>query len=194
MFKSTKTNLIIRGILFTVLGILCFCNPGFTVQTVAFVIGLAIIIAGAVFFVLGLKGYGTSTDTMRLSVALLLIPVGLLVMFKPDFIIIVLGIFVLFEGIDFTLSSLKYKKAGSQGWWLMLIMGLAVIVLSAVAIFYPGITQALIGILIGCAFIGIGCASFTALAGINLVEDYFEAAHKALLEKDEHYEEAEIVK
>lgn len=193
MFKSTKISLIIRGILFTVLGILCFCNPGFTVQTVAFVIGLSIIIAGVVFFLLGMKGYNSAPDTMRLSVALLLVPVGLLVMLKPDFIIIVLGIFVLFEGIDFTLSALKYKKAGSQGWWLMLIMGIAVIALSAVAIFYPGITEAVIGILIGCAFIGIGCASFTALAGLNLVEDYFEAARKALEDKAE-YAEAEVVK
>lgn len=193
MFKSTKISLIIRGILFTVLGILCFCNPSFTVQTVAFVIGLSIIIAGVVFFLLGMKGYNSAPDTMRLSIALLLVPVGLLVMMKPDFIIIVLGIFVLFEGIDFTLSALKYKKAGSQGWWLMLVMGIAVIALSAVAIFYPGITEAVIGILIGCAFIGIGCASLTALAGLNLVEDYFEDARKTLEDKEE-YVEAEVVK
>lgn len=193
MFKSTKVSLIVRGILFTVLGILCFCSPSFTVQTVAFVIGLSIIIAGAVFFILSLKGYGAAIDTMRISVALLLIPVGLIVMLKPDFIIIVLGIFVLFEGIDFTLSSLKYKKAGSQGWWLMFVMGLIVIALSAISIFHPGVTEEVIGILIGCAFVAIGCASFTALAGLNLVEDFFEAAQKALKDKED-YVEAEVVK
>ena len=45
----------------------------------------------------------------------------------------------------------------------------------------------------GTHHIGIGCASFTALAGLNLVEDYFEAARKALEDKED-YVETEVVK
>ncbi len=179
MFKSSKISLIIRGIMFTVLGILCFCNPGFTVQTVAQVIGLAILVAGAVFFFLGLKGYSREQDTMRLAITLMLIPVGILVMVKSELIITLLGLFVLFEGLEFTLASLKYRKAGSQPWWLMLVMGVAVIALGAVSVFAPDLTEKLIGILIGCAFIGIGCASFAALAGLALVETYFAPTPQA---------------
>ena len=178
MFKSARTSLIIRGIMFTVLGILSFCNPGFTVQTVAFVIGLAILVAGGVFFFLGLKGYSGNSDTLHLSAALMLVPVGILVMVRPDFIITILGLFVLFEGIDFSLSALKYRKAQARGWWLMVVMGLAVVALGAVSVFYPDLTESLIGIIMGCAFIGIGCASFAALSGIARVEAYFDTARQ----------------
>ena len=192
MFKNTKTNLIVRGILFITLGILCLFNAERITETIGTVIGLAIIIAGIVFFILGLKGYSTAVDTLRLSLSLLLIPVGLLFMLKPSLIIVILSIFVLFEGLDFTLSSLKYKKAGSNGWWLMLVMGIAVVALSCISIFWPDIAENIIGILVGCALIAIGCASFAALTGLSLVEDYFEAAKKA--SQEEGYVEAEVVK
>ena len=41
--------------------------------------------------------------------------------------------------------------------------------------------------------VGIGIASFTALAGLNLVEDYLEATRKAIEDKED-YVEAEVVK
>ena len=194
MFKNTKTNLIVRGILFITLGILCLFNSERITETIGTVIGLAIIIAGIVFFILGLKGYNTAFDTLRLSLSLLLIPVGLLFMLKPSLIIVILSIFVLFEGLDFTLSALKYKKAGSNGWWLMLIMGITVVALSCISIFWPDIAESVIGILVGCALIAIGCASFAALTGLNMVEEYFKATQKNTEDTDTEYVDAEVVK
>lgn len=193
MFKSSKISLIVRGILFSALGILCFCAPIATMEFFAKMIGIVIIITGTVFFILEYKSAARSLETMRISASVLLIALGVLIIIHPEIIAILLGAFVLFEGIDFTLNTVKYYRAGAKGWWLMLLLGIIVVGFGVWSIFVPEITAATLSILFGIAFIGIGCASFTALAGLNLVEDYFEAARKAIEDKED-YVEAEVVK
>ena len=193
MFKSSKLSLIIRGILFTALGILCFCSPVGTMEFLAKVAGIVIIITGTVLFILEYKAAARSLETMRLSASVLLVTLGILIMIHPEIIAILLGVFILFEGIDFTLNTIKYHHAGAKGWILMLLLGLVIVCFGVWSIFVPEITTTTLSILFGIAFIGIGCASFTALAGLNLVEDYFEAARKAIEDKED-YVEAEVVK
>ncbi len=193
MFKSSKLSLIIRGILFTALGILCFCSPLNTMEFLAKVAGIVIIITGTVFFILEYKAVARSLETMRLSASVLLVILGILIMIHPEIIAILLGAFILFEGIDFTLNTIKYHHAGAKGWVLMLLLGLVIVGFGVWSIFVPEITATTLSILFGIAFVGIGCASFTALAGLTLVEDYFEAAKKALEDKED-YVEAEVVK
>ena len=73
MFKNTKTNLIVRGILFITLGILCLFHAERITETIGTVIGLAIIIAGIVFFILGLKGYNTARAVKAMPLMMKLI-------------------------------------------------------------------------------------------------------------------------
>lgn len=193
MFKSSKISLIIRGILFSALGILCFCSPVSTMEFFAKVAGIVIIITGTVFFVMEYKAAARSLETMRISASVLMVALGVLIMLHPEIIAILLGVFVLFEGIDFTLNTIKYYRAGAKGWWLMMLLGLIIVGFGVWSIFVPELTAATLSILFGIAFIGIGCASFTALAGLNLVEEYFEAARKALEDKED-YVETEVVK
>lgn len=193
MFKSSKISLIIRGILFSALGILCFCSPVSTMEFFAKVAGIVIIITGTVFFVMEYKAAARSLETMRISASVLMVALGVLIMLHPEIIAILLGVFVLFEGIDFTLNTIKYYRAGAKGWWLMMLLGLVIVGFGVWSIFVPELTAATLSILFGIAFLGIGCASFTALAGLNLVEDYFEAARKAIEDKED-YVEAEVVK
>lgn len=193
MFKSSKISLIIRGILFSALGILCFCSPVSTMEFFAKVAGIVIIITGTVFFVMEYKAAARSLETMRISASVLMVALGVLIMLHPEIIAILLGVFVLFEGIDFTLNTIKYYRAGAKGWWLMMLLGLVIVGFGVWSIFVPELTAATLSILFGIAFLGIGCASFTALAGLNLVEDYFEAARKALEDKED-YVETEVVK
>lgn len=193
MFKSSKLSLIIRGILFTALGILCFCSPLNTMEFLAKVAGIVIIITGTVFFILEYKAVARSLETMRLSASVLLVILGILIMIHPEIIAILLGAFILFEGIDFTLNTIKYHHAGAKGWVLMLLLGLVIVGFGVWSIFVPEITATTLSILFGIAFVGIGFASFTDLSGLTLVEDYFEAAKKALEDKED-YVEAEVVK
>ncbi len=193
MFKSSKTSLTIRGILFSALGILCFCSPLATIEFFAKMLGVVIIITGTVFFILEYKAAARSLETMRITASVLLITLGVLIIIHPEIIAILLGAFIFFEGVDFTLNTVKYYRAGAKSWWLMLLLGLLVIGFGVWSIFVPEITAATLSILFGIAFISIGCASFTALAGLNLVEDYLESAQKASQNKED-YVEAEVVK
>ncbi|MBR1549815.1 MAG: DUF308 domain-containing protein [Bacteroidales bacterium] len=194
MFKNAKITHIVLGILFCTLGLLCFCSPLGTIETFARIAGIVIVISGVVFFCLQYKAAMRSLDTLQLSVSVLVVALGVLIVFKPSVVATLLGIVILFEGIDFALTSIKYRRAGSKGWWLMLLMGLLAIVLGGWSIFSPQLVETTLSILFGIGFIGIGIASFVALAGINLVEDYIDSVHKALIEKDNDYVEAEVVK
>lgn len=194
MFKSSKISLIIRGILFTALGIVCFCFPVDTMALFAKIAGIVIVISGVVFFFLEYKTAARSLETMRISASLLMVALGVLIIIHPEIIAILLGIFILFEGIDFTFNTIKYFRAGAKGWWLMLLFGVIVIVFGFWSIFVPEITASTLSILFGIAFLSIGIASFTGLAGLRLVEDYLEASRKAIEEKSGEYVETEIVK
>jgi uncharacterized membrane protein HdeD (DUF308 family) len=194
MFKSSKSNLILRGILFIALGILCFCFPEAIFNSAAIAVGVVIMLVGIVLFVLQYRKLALSLDTMRLSATVLMVALGALIVVRTDIVAILLGIFVLFEGIDFTLNSLKYRKAQSKGWWLMLLLGLVVVALGCWGIFSPDDQKRLVSITVGIAFVGIGIASFIALMGLELVEDYFDSVRRSIEEKDEDIVEAEVVK
>lgn len=193
MFKSSKISLTVRGILFAALGILCFCFPQALFDSAAVIAGVFIIICGVVFFCLQYRDSIHNLETMRLSASVLMVALGVLIIFRPTIVAVLLGVFVLFEGIDFSLNSIKYYRARTKGWWGMLLLGLAVIIMGCWGIFSPEENKRLVGILIGISFLAIGLASFIGLAGLELVEDYFEQAKKAL-DDDEAYEETEVVK
>lgn len=192
MFKNSKISLIIRGILFSALGIVCFCFPVNTMELFAKVAGIVVAISGVVFFFLEYKNAARSLETMRISASVLLIALGVLIIIHPEIIAILLGVFILFEGIDFSLNTIKYHHAGAKGWWLMLVLGLVVIGFGAWSVFVPEITATTLSILFGVAFLAIGLASFTGLAGLALVEKFFEGKAKEL-ESKEDYVEAEVV-
>ncbi len=192
MFKNSKISLIIRGILFSALGIVCFCFPVNTMELFAKVAGIVVAISGVVFFFLEYKNAAHSLETMRISASVLLIALGVLIIIHPEIIAILLGVFILFEGIDFSLNTIKYHHAGAKGWWLMLVLGLVVIGFGAWSVFVPEITATTLSFLFGVAFLAIGLASFTGLAGLALVEKFFEEKAKEL-ESKEDYVEAEVV-
>lgn len=195
MFKSSKISLIIRGILFTALGLVCFFFPASTMEVFAQIVGIVIAITGIVFFILEYKSAARSLETMRISASLLLVALGVLIVCNPKIVAILLGAFILFEGFDFTFNTIKYYRAGAKGWWLMLLFGVLVTGLGIwCAFFVPEDAFKLMGILFGCALLGIGFASFTCIGGLQLVEDYIEAKIKAAEEKDETFVEAEVVK
>ena len=129
MFKSSKMSFIIRGIAFTALAVLCFLSRNEMMETLAKIAGIVFVISGVVFFIMGYKSFSRDNESVRLSAALLMIIMGGIVIFRPDIVIAILGIFVIFEGVDFILSAITYNKAKAQGWWIMLVAGLAVVAL-----------------------------------------------------------------
>lgn len=197
MFKSNKISYIVRGIAFTALGILCFFSSNEMLPTLAKIAGLVLVISGVVFFIMGYKKYSQTNETMRLSAALLMIIMGGVVFLRPDIIIAILGIFVVFEGVDFILNAITFSKAKAQGWWIMLVAGIAVVVLGILSIVNTEkateIVSSTVSILIGCGFLCIGISSFVGVSGVDLLDKYLDEKQKENEKKDD-YVEVEVVK
>lgn len=188
----------VRGIAFTVLGLLCFFSKG-TMETLANIAGLALIVSGIVFFIMRLKNFLQGLETMRLSLSLLMLVMGGLVIYRKDIIITILAVFVIFEGLDFVLSSIKFARAKAKGWWIMLIAGIAVLVLGVWAMRKPDeavdAAFGVMSILLGCGFVGIGISSFVGYFGVDALEKFFEERRLAGdPETKADYVDAEVVK
>ena len=198
MFKSTKTSFIIRGIAFTTLGLLCFFSSG-TMETLAQIAGLALLVSGVAFFIMRLKSFIAGFETMRLSISLLMLVMGGLVLFRKDIIVTVLGVFVIFEGLDYILTSIKFGRAKAPAWWLMLVAGVAVVGLGVWTILFPqnatDVIDKTLSLLLGFGFIGIGISCFVGLAGAEALDKFIEEKrHEKDVDSAVDYVEAEVVK
>ena len=198
MFKNTKTSFIVRGIAFTTLGLLCFFSKA-TTETLSLIAGLALLVSGIVFFIMRIKSFVKGFETMRLALALLMLVMGgLISLLRQDIVVTVLGIFVIFEGLDFILSSIKFGRAKASAWWLMLIAGLAVVGLG-VATFIKQlpagqVIDSTLTWFLGFGFIGIGICCFVGLAGAETLEKFIEEKQRnAKDDAKEDYVEAEVV-
>ena len=179
MFKSTKTSFIVRGIAFTTLGLLCFISKA-TTETLSLIAGLALLVSGLVFLIMRLKSFVKGFETMRLSLALLMLVMGgLIILARKDIVATVLGVFVIFEGLDYVLNSIKFARAKAPAWWLMLVAGLAVVGLGIGTFILKlpvgQVINSTLTLLLGFGFIGIGISCFVGLAGVDALEKFFEA-------------------
>lgn len=196
MLRTTKANLIIRGIIFAVLGVLCLMSPKGTLDSIAWVIGAILIVAAVVTFFMGRDKGAGHTNTIHLIAAILMAVVGLLIIIRPQIIAILLGVFIFFEGIDFTITATRYRRAGIKYWWLLLTLGLLVTLLGLWAICTPWVGATMLSLIIGIAAIGMAVDCFAALAGLTQVERFFtEIKEVATTKADDsaQFEEAKIV-
>lgn len=199
MFKSTKTGFIIRGIAFTTLGLLCLISKATASDTLPLAAGLALLVSGIVFFIMRLKSFVKGFETMRLSLALLMIVMGgLISLARKDIVIAVLGVFVIFEGLDFILNSIKFARAKASTWWIMLVAGLAIVGLGiATFIKVPGPGQTIgnnINWFLSLGFVCIGICCFVGLSGVEALEKFFEEKHNGgKSDSKVDYVEAEVV-
>lgn len=199
MFKSTKTGFIIRGIAFTTLGLLCLISKATTSDTLPLAAGLALLVSGIVFFIMRLKSFIKGFETMRLSLALLMIVMGgLISLARQDIVVAVLGVFVIFEGLDFILNAIKFARAKAQAWWVMLVVGLAVVGLgTATFVLVPGPDAAIgnnINWFLSLGFVCIGICCFVGLSGVDALEKFFEEKRNSgKSDSKVDYVEAEVV-
>ena len=72
------------------------------------------------------------------------------------------------------IQAFDYKKYGYSGWWSILLLGIAGIILGFVGMFHPAESAVAIAITAGIGAIGIGIGEFVAYSGLRKVEKNFE--------------------
>ncbi len=184
MKTGTKIWLVISGILLIVLGVVCIIKPAETLFTAAWLIGIFTLLSGLSKLVFAIRSRRVLPNTgMRILSALLQIMIGFFFLGHKLFLAMslpmVFSLWVMTEGVVIAVQSFDYKKAGFGGWWALLLLGIAVVVLGIFGLRHIEVAGKTLTWMIGIGVIVVGLAYLMAVAGISR----FEKAVKEAIEK-----------
>ena len=170
-----KAGYIVMSLVFCAAGVACIVNPGLSAAVIGRVLGVAMILFGAVKLV----GY-CSRDLYRLAFqydlgfGLLLIALGVLVLLRPaevrDFLLTALGIAVLTDGLYKVQIAVDAKRFGVSAWWLTLVLAVAAGTVGLALVFRPWDSARLLTILLGAARVAEGILNLcVAISTVKIV-------------------------
>lgn len=181
-----KAGYIVMSLVFCAAGVACIVNPGLSAAVIGRVLGVAMILFGAVKLV----GY-CSRDLYRLAFqydlgfGLLLIALGVLVLLRPaevrDFLLTALGIAVLTDGLYKVQIAVDAKRFGVSAWWLTLVLAVAAGTVGLALVFRPWDSVRLLTALLGAALLAEGVLNLcVTVSTVKIVDhqrpDVIEAA------------------
>lgn len=175
IMKMAKTGYIIMSLLFGVLGILMLIMPKVLFPVFAGVFGGLFLLFGVVKLI----GY-FSKDLFRLAFqydlasGILLIVTGIIAIVKADqfvlFTSIVLGIYVLADGLLKIQIALDARIFGIEQWWLILIVAVLTGITGVFLIFYPCEGAEFLMMLLGICLLSEGILNLvTVLTAVRII-------------------------
>jgi len=186
MVKKAKWGYIICSVLFCLLGVLTVIFPTTSVLTLCYVFGVLLLFCGLTkivgYFSHDLYNLAFQFD---LALGIFVTAVGIILLLHPDRIIsffpIVIGLFILIDGVFKAQTSLDAKRFGLPNWWLILIGAILSILMSMLLILDPFNTAVLLMAFIGISLIIYGTENlFNAVYTVKIIkraskcEPYYE--------------------
>lgn len=176
LMKTAKTGYIIMSLLFCLLGIMLIVIPDFSISFIAGAFGILLILFGIVKII----GY-FSKDLFRLAfqydlaLGILLIVLGMITILKVEnvlvFISVVLGIYVLADGLLKIQIALDSKVFGIKKWWVILISAVATGTIGCLLIIRPSESAGVLVILFGICLLTEGILNLiTVLVAVRIVK------------------------
>ena len=170
-----KAGYIVMSLVFCAAGVACIVNPGLSAAVIGRVLGVAMILFGAVKLV----GY-CSRDLYRLAFqydlgfGLLLIALGVLVLLRPaevrDFLLTALGVADLTDAQYKVQIAVDAKRFGVSAWWLTLVLAVAAGTVGLALVFRPWDSARLLTILLGAALVAEGILNLcVAISTVKIV-------------------------
>ncbi len=176
MKKSTKIWMCLAGVALVVLGVLCIMYPGDTILTLAWALGLMLIISGCSTFGAWatLRAINPYSGLTFLT-ALLQVILGIVLVINPAPLAIALpfifAFWVLYEGIGLLVDSFNYKRLGWSKWWVLCLISVLVICAGCYGLFGDPIASAkTLAWLVGIGIILDGAGNWIEVAAVNRVE------------------------
>jgi uncharacterized membrane protein HdeD (DUF308 family) len=161
--KSIIANKLIVALFSIVLGVLLLIMQGGVLATIVKMAALLCIIAGAVGIVFFLIKKNRSTTSLACSVIVLAI--GILFFVRPDIIVnifpIILGVYLVVEGLTNVLAALQHKKSNS--FLVGLILGVLTLLVGLFLIFRAGTVMNIVAIVAGISLIVNGLTDLFTL-------------------------------
>ena len=174
--RAAKTGYIIISAVLCVLGAVLIAFPDFSVSLFGVICGITMIVFGIV----KLTGY-FSKDLYRLAFqydltsGVLLIALGTVMLVHlgslMTFICIVLGIFVLADGIFKIQISFEAKSFGIPEWWLILIFAVVTGICGLLLAIRPGDGGRVLTVILGITLLAEGMLNFsTVITAVKIIK------------------------
>lgn len=195
-FKDLKLNVSIPAILTILLGIVLILYPGTVPIIVCKVIGMILMVMGAIGIVTGLvsseKGY------LYLAGSIIVFLIGLWFLLRPKTVLslipIFMGVLLLIHGIeDFKLAA-ESKENRYGKWGLVILFGIISVALGLVCIFAAFKVFKISMVIIGIALIYDGISDIWIVSRVGSSAREFRRAYKNSQPIDVDYEEEDIDK
>ena len=175
IMKAAKVGYIIMSLLFGILGILLLIMPKAVLPVLAVVFGALLILFGVVKLI----GY-FSRDLFRLAfqydlaLGIFMIVLGIVTIVKTEqlmvFISIILGIYVLMDGLLKIQIALDSRIFGIGQWWLIMIAAIMAGIAGSFLIFRPFKSAELLVMLLGFCFLAEGILNLvTVLTAVKII-------------------------
>ena len=178
--NNSKLSLSLSGLCLVVLGIICIFNPLDFLESMAWIVGLVILLAGCLrlYFAIRQNRYAPVRATRFFS-SVVIILAGALILASPLFttlaVTVIASLYVLVEGVAMLVQSLQYKRAGFRYWNVLAVIGGLIAVLGCLGTFWPSKLASAAGVVLGIALLLNGVAYFVALAGLAKLDKFDEA-------------------
>jgi len=158
-----STWLTIEGVLLIVLGVFALLAPLFAGLALAVTLGVVLVVAGAIGLITAFAGRNHAHHGWSLASAAIALVVGILILVWPlaaaAGLTIVLGAYLLLDGISLIMLSLDHRRRGDRRWGWLLVSGVVDLLLAAVLITLSAVgSTVLVGIIVGFDLILAGIA------------------------------------
>jgi uncharacterized membrane protein HdeD (DUF308 family) len=158
-----STWLTIEAILLIVLGVFALLAPLFAGLALAVTLGVVLVAAGVLGLIAAYAGRGHAHQGWSLASAAIALIVGVLVLVWPlaaaAGLTIVLGAYLLLDGVSLIMLSLDHRRRGDRRWGWLLVSGVVDLLLAGVLITLSAVgSTVLVGFIVGLDLILAGIA------------------------------------
>ena len=147
--KSGWTDIIV-SLLFIIFGIMLIARPEAIMSVISILLGLIFLVMGVLkiidYFANGKK------DNYLISIAVVMILIGLIIMFCADIILsvfrILIGIWIIYSGIMNLQTAIVWKDYKSKLWIITLILSIVMVIAGIYMLVNQGAVLQMVGVII----------------------------------------------
>jgi len=153
-FRKSRWFPLIIGVVYVVFGILCLVNPEAKMESIAMLIGIAILLAGLIQILSGIVNRADKKSLVsNMIIGVVLVVLAILVFVNLElmgkYLPTIFGFMMVLSGLSSLLHSITMYRAGVKNWWINAVIAVIVLVLGIVFIANPGFVGQAIGIFTG---------------------------------------------
>lgn len=172
-FYRADNHGVLLSIVMIVLGLLLALWPGHVMTTALTILGIALLVGGALLIYSWYNGRARSSSVITLSEGILMVVAGLVVLIAPKFLIsivpFVVGALITLNGVFNLAQSLDQRRWNYSRWTMSLVVAILTIVLGVLIMLNPFSTMESLVMAIGIIIIYNGISNLLIELGYRKI-------------------------